>query len=80
MKNTALKDGIVQGLTQGIILMVLLVGATFLFGNQQQVAVNYAKAQACELAVPITSEGRDPGLVAKCFTDVGLQAPHFVTP
>lgn len=63
----------------GIVISIILVLLTFALGNQQSVAVKYQKAVACELAVPIGPDGRDPALVAECFTNEGLIPPEFVS-
>lgn len=65
-------------LIYGVVITGLLIVATFALGNQQSKAVKYQKAIACELAVPISTEGRDPTLVAECFLSEGLAPPEFV--
>lgn len=62
-----------------IVFLVIVTAATGGFAKQNA-AVQYQKAIACELAVPIGPEGRDPVLVSKCFTDQGVEAPAFTTP
>ena len=62
-----------------ILLLVLTTAATGGFTKQNE-AVQYQKAIACELAVPVTDMGRDPVLVAQCFTDQGVEPPSFQRP
>jgi hypothetical protein len=71
----ALKNGLIIGFTQAVVFIVLLLILTFALGNQQQVATQYQRAIACELAVPVTNTGRDPAAVEKCFTDAGVLPP-----
>jgi hypothetical protein len=74
-------DGLIVGATQAVVLILLLVVLTFAFGNQQQVAAQYQRAIACELSIPSDPHtGRDPGDVAKCFIDAGLEPPPVATP
>ena len=70
---------ILQSVAFAVTLIILLLLASYALGGPQQQAqlVEYQKAVACELAVPIGPNGRDPHLVAKCFTDQGVQPPTF---
>lgn len=76
---TYIREGLIIGVTQAITLIILLMLLTFAFGNQQATATKYAKATACELAVPSDPiTGRNPALVAQCFTSVGLEPPLVI--
>jgi hypothetical protein len=79
-RKESLVDGVIIGATQAVVLVLILVSLTFALGNQQAQQEHYQAATACELAIPVTSHGRDPKLVEKCFSDQGLTAPVLVTP
>lgn len=70
----SIKDGVIIGFTQAVVLILLLMALTFALGNQQAVSAQYQRAIACELGLPSDPDtGRDPVLVDKCFTDAGLE-------
>lgn len=78
--RTLVRDS-VRALVWGLVIIVLLVGATKALGDQQALGVRYQKAIACELAIPSSpTTGRNPVLVAECFSIQGLPAPEFVRP
>jgi hypothetical protein len=69
----------VRATLYGVIILVLLIGASKITGDMQAEAVKYQKAVACELAIPSDPDtGRDPLLVSDCFVAEGLQPPRFV--
>lgn len=64
-----------------IIVSIAFHGQTQQTNRDQDLTVAYARATACELALPSNpATGRDPDLVARCFTDAGLPAPSIVAP
>jgi hypothetical protein len=70
-------NAVIIGLTQAVILVLLLVLASMLLGNQQQrtlVDIKAAtRAQVCVLTLPVTSEGRDEGQTnAVCLIPNGI--------
>ena len=72
-------DGLIIGACQAVVLIFLLLAVTAALGNSQAEGVKYQKATACELAIPSDpNTGRDPALVAVCFTNEGLSPPVFV--
>jgi hypothetical protein len=69
----------VRAAVYGLVIILLLIGATALLGTTSQEGVKYQKAIACELAVPSNPiTGRDPAVVAECFINEGLVPPRFV--
>jgi hypothetical protein len=74
----SIKDGIIIGTTMAVVFVALALTLTLAMGNTQATQVKYSRATACELAIPVTSHGRDPALVSECFVQQGLPAPDFV--
>jgi hypothetical protein len=72
-------DGLIIGAVQAVVLILLLLALTAALGNSQAEGVKYQKAVACELSIPADPvHGRDPELVALCFTSEGILPPQFV--
>jgi len=77
--SDAIINGLIIGVVQAVVLILLLLAVTAALGNQQTVGAKYQQATACELAIPSDPQkGRDPVLVAQCFLNLGLPAPDFV--
>ena len=68
----------IRAFVYGLVVILMLVGATKLLGDQQAQSVKYLKAIACELALPL--EARTPDNVAQCFRAEGLSPPAAVVP
>jgi hypothetical protein len=74
---------IVSTFTAGLILAVLVVGFNGQTQAQRKVqadTLNASLATGCELALPVSSSGRDPDLVRMCFTQYGLVPPVTQNP
>jgi hypothetical protein len=73
----SLKDGIVIGVTQAIILVLVVALIVMISGNQQQKALNDIRASnraiACVLLLPVTVSGRSEIQAnTKCLKPNGL--------
>ena len=76
--RTTLRDGVIIGTTQALILLLIIFGLTIFTGNQQQRSLNdirsSARAQVCVLILPVGPEGRDEGAVnSLCLIPNGIQ-------
>lgn len=63
----------------GLIILMLLIGATQLLGNTQATSLKYLKAIACELGIPVVNGARPPELLVQCWRDEGLRPPTYFT-
>lgn len=71
---------VVRAIVYGLIIIMMLIAATFLLGNQEQLQGKYLKAVACVLAAPVTDEGRSNEEVRRCFENEELEPPTFLGP
>lgn len=72
-----LRDGIIIGTTQAVILLLLLFVLTLATGQQQQKTLsdirNATRAQVCVLLLPVTEEGRNEGKTnSRCLIPNGI--------
>lgn len=69
----------IAALVYGVIILMLLMGATQVLGNTQQETLKVQRSVACVLALPVNpDEGRDLEDVADCFYREGLEPPQAV--
>lgn len=65
---------VVRAFVYGIVILVILLGATALIGNTQEKLLS---AIGCELGVPAINGIRDPIVLKACWTDEGLSPPAY---
>lgn len=76
-RGSVIRDGIIIGLTQAIILVLILFGVTIVAGNQQQHTLtdirNATRAQVCVLLLPVGPTGRSEGQTnSRCLVPNGI--------
>lgn len=70
-------DGLIIGAVQAVVLVVILIAATYALGNKQQESLNDIKAatraEVCVLALPVSDKGRDDAAVTRCLVNAGIE-------
>jgi hypothetical protein len=69
--------GAIKTVVYSIIVIMVILGATAILGNQQQEALDDinagTRATVCVLSLPVDDGGRNQALVRQCLIDAGIK-------